>query len=204
MFAGTINPGQLRDRPRNHDRHDGRATSTPPVTRAAAANTPSRPPRTGRSSSRMRSRTRSTAPTVCATSRRCSSPTATRSTSSSARRATTSLNGTAQDDLILGLAGADTLNGLAGNDILVGGPRHDDTAARMPTTSTAASFGNSNGTAQLGPDWVETGDNGSARPTGQIRHRRRRQQRSRASHGTGDGARDHSARSISPARRPPA
>ena len=32
------------------------------------------------------------------------------------------LNGTVDDDLILGLAGADTLNGLAGNDILVGGP----------------------------------------------------------------------------------
>ena len=52
-----------------------------------------------------------------------------------------SLNGTAQDDLILGLAGADMLNGGAGNDILVGGadgtrrrprPRH------MLTTSTAA------------------------------------------------------------------
>ena len=45
------------------------------------------------------------------------------------------LNGTADDDLILGLAGADTLNGLAGNDILVGGPRRQH-ARPMSTTST--------------------------------------------------------------------
>ena len=32
------------------------------------------------------------------------------------------MNGSATDDLIVGLAGADVLNGLAGNDILVGGP----------------------------------------------------------------------------------
>ena len=72
------------------------------------------------------------------------------------------LNGTAQDDLMLGLAGADMLNGGAGNDILVGG------ADGTITTTTAAtyadnfndnSFGNSTGTTNWGPDWVETGDN---------------------------------------------
>ena len=47
------------------------------------------------------------------------------------------LNGTPQDDLILGLDGADTLNGGAGNDILVGGPILMS-AGTMPTTSTLA------------------------------------------------------------------
>ena len=45
-----------------------------------------------------------------------------RSTSSSARPATIRSNGTADDDLMLGLGGNDVLNGGDGNDILVGGP----------------------------------------------------------------------------------
>ncbi|RXT55619.1 hypothetical protein B6S44_09420 [Bosea sp. Tri-44] len=78
------------------------------------------------------------------------------------------LNGTAQDDLILGLAGADTLNGLAGDDILVGGA-----GATTTTSATYAdnfnnnSFGNSTGSAAWDPDWFETGDTGVT--TGQIR-----------------------------------
>ncbi len=72
------------------------------------------------------------------------------------------LNGTAEDDLILGLAGADTLNGLAGNDILVGGA--DGTISTSTVASYADnfgndSFGNSDGSVNWGPDWVETGDN---------------------------------------------
>ncbi|TCR68507.1 peroxidase family protein [Bosea sp. BK604] len=76
------------------------------------------------------------------------------------------LNGTAGDDLILGLAGADTLNGLAGNDILVGGPGVN-TATYVDNFNTA-SLGNSNGTAAWDPDWVETGDSGGT-TSGQIR-----------------------------------
>ena len=70
------------------------------------------------------------------------------------------------DDLILGLAGADTLNGLAGNDILVGGPG-GNTATYVDNFNTA-SLGNSNGTANWDPDWVETGDSGGT-TSGQIR-----------------------------------
>ena len=75
------------------------------------------------------------------------------------------LNGTAQDDLILGLAGADTLNGLAGNDILVGGA--DGTTSTTSSVTYADNFndsslGNSNGTANWGPDWVESGDGGGS------------------------------------------
>lgn len=88
------------------------------------------------------------------------------------------LNGTATDDLILGLAGSDVLNGNGGNDILVGGA---DGAVAAITTVTFqdnfndSSFNNSNGTNGATPwatSWVETNDgnlpNGS--PTaGQIR-----------------------------------
>ena len=51
------------------------------------------------------------------------------------------LNGTVDDDLILGLAGADTLNGLAGNDILVGGPGG--------TTTTSSSYADNFNTNEL-------------------------------------------------------
>lgn len=78
------------------------------------------------------------------------------------------LNGTAQDDLILGLAGADILNGNGGNDILVGGA--NGTAASTTTATYADNFntnslGNSNGSTNWGPDWIETNDGA----TNQIR-----------------------------------
>ncbi len=79
------------------------------------------------------------------------------------------LNGTAQDDLILGLAGADTLNGLAGDDILVGGPGGTTTiTANYADNFNNSEFGNSIGSANWAPDWVETGDSGGVN-TGQIR-----------------------------------
>ena len=114
------------------------------------------------------------------------------------------LNGTAEDDLILGLAGADTLNGLAGNDILVGGPGGDTTtAATYADNFNTNSFGNSTGSANWDPDWVETGDNNS--PTnGQIQIDDDVDQRSRASSAASLTARKSSARSTSLARRPPA
>ena len=80
------------------------------------------------------------------------------------------LNGTAQDDLILGLAGADILNGNGGNDILVGGA---DGTTSTSTSATYADnfnnngFGNTSGSTNWGPDWVETGDNNNAN-SGQI------------------------------------
>src|SRR5690606_28246857 len=78
------------------------------------------------------------------------------------------LNGTAQDDLILGLAGIDTLNGLAGNDILVGGPGGTTTtSASYADNFNSNSFGTSTGSATWGPDWAETGDNNSP-SNGQI------------------------------------
>ena len=58
------------------------------------------------------------------------------------------LNGTADDDLILGLAGTDTLNGLAGNDILVGGPGVD--AANFVRQLRLGNIGNQTA-PQLGP-----------------------------------------------------
>ena len=70
------------------------------------------------------------------------------------------LNGTAQDDLILGLAGTDTLNGCAATTSL--------SAARAPTRSAtyADNFdnqsGNSTGTANWASAWVETGDSGAS------------------------------------------
>ncbi|MFP3543913.1 peroxidase family protein [Rhizobium sp. SIMBA_035] len=71
------------------------------------------------------------------------------------------LNGTAQDDLILGLAGADTLNGLAGDDILVGG------AGGTTATNTYSdnfdgqiSYADNNGSASFTGAWVETNDGG--------------------------------------------
>lgn len=71
------------------------------------------------------------------------------------------LNGTATDDLILGLAGADTLNGLAGDDILVGG------AGGTTATNTYSdnfdgqiSYADNNGSASFTGAWVETNDGG--------------------------------------------
>ncbi len=84
------------------------------------------------------------------------------------------LNGTADDDLILGLAGSDVLNGFGGNDILVGGASG---AVSTPTMTTyvdnfeSSSLNNSNGSAGWTSSWVETGDNGNTNSAsaGQIR-----------------------------------
>ncbi len=76
------------------------------------------------------------------------------------------LNGTAQDDLILGLAGVDTLNGLAGNDILVGGPGGN--GATYADNFDTGSSSNQNGTANWASNWVETDDSGGT-TSGQIR-----------------------------------
>jgi Ca2+-binding RTX toxin-like protein len=64
------------------------------------------------------------------------------------------LNGTAQDDLILGLAGADTLNGGAGNDILVGGPGTNTASA---TDNFSGGYG---GGAGFVGSWTESNDTG--------------------------------------------
>lgn len=79
------------------------------------------------------------------------------------------LNGTAGDDLILGLAGADTLNGLAGNDILVGGPGAEST--NVADNFDNQSLSNNTGTASWATAWSETGDNGNTNSSsqGQIR-----------------------------------
>jgi Ca2+-binding RTX toxin-like protein len=76
------------------------------------------------------------------------------------------LNGTAQDDLILGLAGTDVLNGAAGNDILVGGP--GIAAVNYADNFDAGGAGNTTGATNWGPDWTESGDSGGT-TTGQIR-----------------------------------
>ena len=64
----------------------------------------------------------------------CSSLTAALGRSSSARRTTNCLNGTAPDDLILRPGGADVLNGLGGNDILVGGAGSNTSRRRRSAT----------------------------------------------------------------------
>lgn len=76
------------------------------------------------------------------------------------------LSGAGGDDVINGGEGADTLNGGDGNDTLTGGT----SAASVNNVDNfdAAGFGNSNGTTNWGPDWVETGDSGGV-TTGQIR-----------------------------------
>lgn len=75
------------------------------------------------------------------------------------------LNGSATDDIILGLAGTDVLNGLGGNDILVGGPGGN--TATYTDNFNSGNAGNSDGATNWGPDWAETGDSGGV-TTGQI------------------------------------
>jgi Ca2+-binding RTX toxin-like protein len=71
------------------------------------------------------------------------------------------LNGTAQDDLILGLAGVDTLNGLAGDDILVGGPGGTTaTNTYLDNFNGDVSYSDNNGTANFSGAWFETNDGG--------------------------------------------
>ncbi len=91
------------------------------------------------------------------------------------------LNGTATDDLILGLAGSDVLNGNGGNDILVGGA--DGAVAALTTVTFQDNFNTSSFTNSNGPNgnpawttpWTETGDSTPGDPatgsptTGQIR-----------------------------------
>lgn len=81
------------------------------------------------------------------------------------------LNGTAADDLILGLAGSDVLNGNGGNDILVGGA--DGAVAALTTVTfqdnfNTSSFANSNGNTAWTTPWTETGDGNApgGQPTG--------------------------------------
>ena len=78
------------------------------------------------------------------------------------------LNGTLQDDLLLGLGGNDVLNGGDGDDILVGGTNVAVSGGTYLDQFTNASFGNSNGTTNWDPDWVETNDSGGV-TAGQIR-----------------------------------
>ncbi len=76
------------------------------------------------------------------------------------------LNGTAQDDLIIGLAGTDVLNGAGGNDILVGGPGSNIT--NVADNFNTGQNNNQNGTANWASNWVEADDFGGT-TTGQIR-----------------------------------
>lgn len=79
------------------------------------------------------------------------------------------LNGSATDDLIIGLAGTDVLNGLGGNDILVGGPGGNSTTYADNFNNTG--LNNSNGATAWASSWVESGDNGgtNSASAGQIR-----------------------------------
>ena len=69
------------------------------------------------------------------------------------------LNGTATDDLILGLAGADVLNGLAGNDILVGGPG-SNTVTVGDTFGNGNGYGGNSGSQNFVNNWTELNDTG--------------------------------------------
>ena len=79
------------------------------------------------------------------------------------------LNGTATNDLILGLAGADVLNGLAGDDILVGGA--GATASTYADNFDNQALNNSTGASAWASSWTEIGDNGNTNSAsqGQIR-----------------------------------
>jgi len=78
------------------------------------------------------------------------------------------LNGTAGDEIILGLAGADVLNGLAGNDILVGGPGATVQSVNVADNFDQGNSTNQNGSANWATAWVEANDFGGT-TTGQIR-----------------------------------
>jgi hypothetical protein len=69
------------------------------------------------------------------------------------------LNGTAQDDLMLGLGGSDTLNGGDGDDILVGGANGASTGGVYADSFNSAALNNSNGaTSWTATPWAETND----------------------------------------------
>ena len=76
------------------------------------------------------------------------------------------INGTALDDLIVGLAGTDVLNGGAGDDILVGGAGSNIVNAGDNFES--GNNNNQNGTANWASNWAELNDFGGT-TTGQIR-----------------------------------
>ena len=78
------------------------------------------------------------------------------------------LTGTATDDLMFGMGGSDVLNAGNGNDILVGGTNGASTSGVYEDEFDTPSFGNTNGTTNWGPDWVETNDSGGV-TAGQIR-----------------------------------
>lgn len=68
------------------------------------------------------------------------------------------LNGTAQDDLILGLGGNDVLNGGAGNDILVGGPNGASAGATFSDDfNGTAVYTDNNGSLSFLGAWTESG-----------------------------------------------
>ncbi len=76
------------------------------------------------------------------------------------------LNGTAQDDLILGLGGNDVLNGGAGNDILVGGPNSASSGGTfIDDFGGAASYTDNNGTLSFNGGWAESGGETPTSPT---------------------------------------
>lgn len=76
------------------------------------------------------------------------------------------LNGSASDDLILGLAGTDVLNGNAGNDILVGGSG-SDTGTFADNFDTQA-YNNSTGTVPWTTSWIEGGGETTGSASGDI------------------------------------
>ena len=78
------------------------------------------------------------------------------------------ITGTAQEDLILGLGGNDILNGGNGNDILVGGTNGPAASGQYADDFNSPTFGNSTGSTNWRPDWVEADDSGGV-TTGQIR-----------------------------------
>ena len=183
MFAGEINPGQLQIVREITTDTTTRATSTPRSIQGRSRSTRSPATPTASSSSPMPSRTRSTAPTSCATSSGLQFADDALWASSSAPGNET-LNGTAGNDLILGLGGNDTLNGLGGNDVLVGGAGNDvlnggdgnDILIGGPNVASASgtfidnfdgavSYTDNNGTLSFTGGWTESGGETPTSPT---------------------------------------
>ncbi|KRD96101.1 hypothetical protein ASE63_11805 [Bosea sp. Root381] len=81
-------------------------------------------------------------------------------------RGNDTLNGAGGNDFLLGGEGADILNGGEGNDYLAGGKGEE--GVTYADNFDTASSGNSTGTADWGPDWIESNDSGGVN-AGQIR-----------------------------------
>jgi Ca2+-binding RTX toxin-like protein len=81
------------------------------------------------------------------------------------------LNGTAQDDLIVGKGGSDALYGFAGDDILIGGANGTGGSGSFEDNFNTSALNNSTGATAWTSAWVETGDNGNTNSPslGQIR-----------------------------------